>query len=415
MPVQGASDKADENTLPDPELNPLLNPLLAAHMGRWAEVYFTNPPEKRGEAVAQLLRELQSISPPDPPPAPVLSDARERERENEHEEETVATAQAHPAAAATSTVPTCQVCGYHNGAEQNFCGMCGVPLQVIGEAPTFQTAEAEPIAAGSWCERSLGDHPVTDEIDLAVASSAANGRHDSATAIQMEPEKYLPDFGLEPEPAPNRYRVYVGVGLAILVTALVYMAWRSTQALSGSTAPRAIPAQTVPAAEPAAATSVPQASVSQASVPQPSVPQASASSPDPTTSATPPASPVQNQSQPVASSQEDQSGSRILPVTSGSSPQVPEQSGTEELAIAEKFLNGNQGTHRDSAEAAVWLWKAMGKGNLAATMALSDLYLRGDGVAKSCDQARVLLDAAARKGGKAAAERLRNLQAFGCQ
>jgi TPR repeat protein len=57
----------------------------------------------------------------------------------------------------------------------------------------------------------------------------------------------------------------------------------------------------------------------------------------------------------------------------------------------------------------------VGKGNPAATLALSDLYLRGDGVPKSCDQARLLLDAAARKGARTAAERLRNLQAFGCE
>jgi TPR repeat protein len=48
-------------------------------------------------------------------------------------------------------------------------------------------------------------------------------------------------------------------------------------------------------------------------------------------------------------------------------------------------------------------------------IALSDLYLRGDGVPKSCDQARLLLDAAARKSEPAAAERLRHLQAFGCE
>jgi TPR repeat protein len=88
-----------------------------------------------------------------------------------------------------------------------------------------------------------------------------------------------------------------------------------------------------------------------------------------------------------------------------------DSSGAEELASAEKYLNG---TPRNSREAAHWLWKAVGKGNVAATISLSDLYLRGDGVTKSCDQARLLLDAAARKGGRAAGERLRNLQAFGC-
>jgi TPR repeat protein len=41
--------------------------------------------------------------------------------------------------------------------------------------------------------------------------------------------------------------------------------------------------------------------------------------------------------------------------------------------------------------------------------------LKGDGVSKNCDQARVLLDSAARQGMAGAGERLRNLQAFGCQ
>jgi len=62
-----------------------------------------------------------------------------------------------------------------------------------------------------------------------------------------------------------------------------------------------------------------------------------------------------------------------------------------------------------------WLWKAVAKQNPAATLMLSDLYLRGEGVPKNCDQARLLLDAAARKGQQAAAERLRNLQSYGCQ
>ncbi|MDQ1389767.1 MAG: hypothetical protein QOF56_3221, partial [Acidobacteriaceae bacterium] len=59
-------DKFDEETLPDPELNPLLNPVLAAHMGRWAEVYFTSPPEKRGQAVSDLIRELKDKPPEEP-------------------------------------------------------------------------------------------------------------------------------------------------------------------------------------------------------------------------------------------------------------------------------------------------------------------------------------------------------------
>jgi TPR repeat protein len=83
--------------------------------------------------------------------------------------------------------------------------------------------------------------------------------------------------------------------------------------------------------------------------------------------------------------------------------------------MAEQYLNGSRGGSANSGQAAQWLWKAVAKGNTAATMTLSDLYLRGDGVTKSCDQARLLLDVAARKGQTAAAQRLRNLRAFGCQ
>ena len=76
-----ADSSEGAGTLPRPDLNPLLNPLLAENMGRWAEVYFTSAPEKREEAVLELLRELearksenippQSEAAPCPQPMPV--------------------------------------------------------------------------------------------------------------------------------------------------------------------------------------------------------------------------------------------------------------------------------------------------------------------------------------------------------
>jgi TPR repeat protein len=125
---------------------------------------------------------------------------------------------------------------------------------------------------------------------------------------------------------------------------------------------------------------------------------------------------AQNKKQVDASSSDQTADSQLAhrnaPVSANSS--AVDQSGALELATAQNYLTGSPGT-RNSAEAVQWLWKAVGKRNLEATLTLSDLYLRGDGVPKSCDQARLLLDAAARKGAKAAAERLRNLQASGCQ
>jgi uncharacterized protein len=88
--------------------------------------------------------------------------------------------------------------------------------------------------------------------------------------------------------------------------------------------------------------------------------------------------------------------------------------GSQELTTALGFLNG-VGQERDSSQAAQWLWKAVEKKNTAADVLLAGLYLRGDGVQKNCDQGRILLDAAADKGSKDAANLLRNLQAFGCE
>ena len=96
-------------------------------------------------------------------------------------------------------------------------------------------------------------------------------------------------------------------------------------------------------------------------------------------------------------------------------PEASTGNGAEELSLAQRYLNGTSGQRRDSAEAAKWLWKSIAKHNAEASLLLSDLYLRGDGVSKNCDQARVLLDAAAIRGVKDAGPRLRHLQAFGCQ
>lgn len=86
--------------------------------------------------------------------------------------------------------------------------------------------------------------------------------------------------------------------------------------------------------------------------------------------------------------------------------------GGAELAQAQRYLSP---ASRDSAEAAKWLWKSVSKENPKAVLLLSDLYAKGDGVPKSCDQARLLLTVAARKGQAEAASRLQSFDAGGCQ
>lgn len=63
---------------------------------------------------------------------------------------------------------------------------------------------------------------------------------------------------------------------------------------------------------------------------------------------------------------------------------------------------------------AAWLWKAVRAGNSQATVELAKMYQEGDGVAQSCDQARILLNAAAAKGNAQAKLDLDQLKLRGC-
>jgi hypothetical protein len=60
------------------------------------------------------------------------------------------------------------------------------------------------------------------------------------------------------------------------------------------------------------------------------------------------------------------------------------------------------------------LWSAVEGGNVQAALTLAELYLRGDGVPANCDQARVLLLVASKKGSAQAIKELRELDATGC-
>jgi PilZ domain-containing protein len=70
---------------------------------------------------------------------------------------------------------------------------------------------------------------------------------------------------------------------------------------------------------------------------------------------------------------------------------------------------------RSEGESVASLWDAVQGGSIAAEMSLAERFARGEGVAKNCDQARVLLKAAAGKGNKEARLRLYQLESGGCQ
>jgi hypothetical protein len=376
MLVPDPRDKSNSDPSPDPELNPLVNPLLAAHMGRWAEVYFTNPPEKRDQAVSDLLRELESVSPPESATVHTFPDPGAGKRTRTADSPNLSPSPLEPGR-------VCAACAYNNSEEQKFCGMCGALLSVSPETRATEVAEGAPIAGVTWRGSAGGGNPAEDAIEPPAHAAAAGERGEGPELGSLLPQKDPPDFRAKSESLPYRYRFYryrlhIAAGLAILLTVLGYMAGRRPQVrLDTAAAPSAsaIPHSTLPPAAPE----------------QP---------------------PSAARSVGVTSPGDQTADSQVAPATASRS--AADQSGALELATAENYLTGRAGT-RNSAEAVQWLWKAVGKRNLEATLTLSDMYLRGDGVPKSCDQARLLLDAAARKGAKVAAERLRNLQASGCE
>lgn len=88
-----------------------------------------------------------------------------------------------------------------------------------------------------------------------------------------------------------------------------------------------------------------------------------------------------------------------------SRPSSKPQPGQQELY---KAMNAS-----DFAAAAAWLWKSTSRGNPEAPVRLADMYIKGNGVAKSCEQALVLLRSAAIKENASARNRLAALYANG--
>ena len=101
--------------------------------------------------------------------------------------------------------------------------------------------------------------------------------------------------------------------------------------------------------------------------------------------------------------------------TASSAPRPADNHGESELILAWQYLAGQGGRPRDPVAASRLLWTAIEKGNLTAETVLANLYLRGEGVPKSCDQARVLLSAASEKGSIEARQKLRELNQTGCR
>ncbi|MGB7727263.1 MAG: PilZ domain-containing protein [Candidatus Acidiferrum sp.] len=101
-------------------------------------------------------------------------------------------------------------------------------------------------------------------------------------------------------------------------------------------------------------------------------------------------------------------------MSTGAGAETGQESGSSEYSHAMQLLHGKNATE-DKSEAVRLLWISVEKGNPSAELTLAELYWHGDGVARNCDQTRILLSAAARKGNADAQKRLQQFQQEGCE
>lgn len=116
---------------------------------------------------------------------------------------------------------------------------------------------------------------------------------------------------------------------------------------------------------------------------------------------------VKQQPAPADLSEPDNAAAKALPSSD-------EGNGAEAFIAARDIMRGRN-RQREMSRAVELLWSGVRQGYVPAEVTLGDLFRRGDGVEKNCDQARVLLVAASRKGSADARLMLEQMAEQGCQ
>ena len=388
--------------LPNARLNPLQNPLLAKQLGRWAHIYYTASVDKREAAIEKLVCELEAEE-----------------------------ARLH------GTAPTPHTTSAPDAAAPRTQG----PVLVGSPKPDMLPAEL-PVAelpAELPHDALLEDTGRNDRSRIVFAKTVV---HETVMVQPEVPEKEESVENVTLSPAPASWQELLrqsDSAPAAQTNALVDQQPRETHSLIFE--PAALPAD-VPEIDPAAAedyrsysdlvakSDAARADAAQA-VPTPAhrwrlaliaagilailgglfwLRQFSASQVanvqlrhapvgPPHAALKPPAPPVVVAEAPVAKptfvpSARDTGPTALTGAAAKSADGTPPPD--PELTAGMRSLQGT-GAARDSTEAARHLWLSVKNQNGTALVVLAGLYAQGDGVAKDCDQAKILLDAAARQ------------------
>lgn len=363
--------------LPRPELNPLVNPLLGEHMGRWAEVYFTTPPEEREQAVEKLIKELQAEAGEERPPAsPAATTVDRTGAPPVHKQDPEDGAhelpmprftkfKPQPLDTAAHDIVVCPGCLHKNAAEQRFCGICGFSLT---QEPSRQPLQTQAVPTPSMPPVVRTPNPEPDWQWLQQRTVV----HRKTTGGTK-----------------SRTRFLTGMVFASLLVVGGYVAWQNLDRMLREPARASSPASAEPGLTTANAPTIP--------TPMAAATEHVAATKPNTSSAAPTASILAPEQ-------------ATPPPTTTESPIPPSSNdGRNEFDQGRRYFQG-EGVPRNSFMASQWLWKAVAKKNSDAVLLLSDLYAHGDGVPRSCEQARILLVAAAKQGSSTAAQKLRSVE-----
>jgi hypothetical protein len=314
----------------------------------------------------------------------------------------------------------------------------GAAHETIADAERFaepgrtQTAQPPPVQApylGLGLPQNYGAPPPEGVPPAPPVSQPTLYPGFSLIKEDPRPTPYSWNDELEP-PKTNFFSGFVSGGIvsAIIVAIVIFaygnpigfllgkgQAWTTTPAAS-----QREPAPPPPAGA-LARTPAPSTPISPGNVAAPSAPSSAADasgnsgatdSADSTLAAdatTPTKQPAETETPAMPRSRQHLKSTRIT-----RPPKTVADGGDGDFALAQRYLNGKAG-RADGAIAAPFLWAAVEKGNVAAEVTLADLYARGDGVPKNCDQARVLFRAAAEKGSSEASQQLSQIIRRGCR
>jgi hypothetical protein len=387
------SSKQPFSGLPDPDLTPSLNPTLARNLGRWAEVYFTTPPEERDAAVQKLLRELLEAEEKrlgrrsaEVPASPVNAELREQTVEGEARQFPVASEPIEPG----SSVEVLEL--FVETAEPGTSAPSDSRRSPLTEILQITAPSSGPSAAG---EATLpqtevvpawnGNEALIQPLIVARGGAAVGSlTSETATGDQLATNVGEISRVLRPvtEFRPRTlglWRKIGAVAAAVMLVVLIRSVLKSREA------------------QPTFSTLPPVSSVAASSSQERASSGAISGRVVPSAGTHPPAL------QPAVSREPEPSLAT-----------APKQDAIPELAKAERYRLG-KGVPQDSAQAVHWLWQAVAKENGDALERLAGMYATGDGVPRDCDQARVLAGAAAKKLPQDAVRMDEELRAAGCE